>query len=723
MTTKSRTHVNPHALTAGDFLGGLTATAVVLPQSMGLGVALFLNMGFDASAGALAGLVGAAVLSLFSGLAGATRGMISAPNGPVVTLLAVSLGAVAAEGVTGDSLLLALMAILLLTGLFQFLLGATGSGQLVKFIPYPVVAGLVTGIGMLMISSQTQPLSGAGGQAMGLAWMTVPAVTALLTFSVSELAPRFMPRVPGIVCGLLVGVAAFHLLMYFAPAPTPDAWLVGTIPGINSIQLGIDSSLLGGLPWPIILVSALTLTVLASIDCLLTAVVADEATGARHNANKELTAQGIGQLIAGLLGGIGGGGTKGSTLVAIKSGGGRWAAVVSGFTLILLILYLGPVGQALPIGALAGVIIYVGIGLFEWNILHWLREPVTRLDALVAMLVVATTVTFDLVAGVGVGLFGSVLLFVRSHVNAPLVHTRLTGKENHSLLFRSGEERALLDQHGDSIVYLELRGNLFFGTVDRLYTELLPDLNTPVLMVVNMRRVQSMDMSGLKLFKQMIERLDAHGGQMIYSNVRKSGFKTRKMHSLLHWLEPDAQLPNVKTFKSTDAALEYAEDQLLQSLGCEPAKATHRVEIEDSEMFRHLGADTRAAVTAMLKPLSLERKTLVYAAGEFGDCLYFIVTGQVELRLPTRVYHYKRLAKLGPGSFFSEDTFLAPAERTAAAVVTQDAELLVLDRNFFESLEKNKQRELGWTVLNEVGSSLARQLRWTQSEVRRLERW
>lgn len=704
-------------------MGGLAATAVALPQSMGLGVALFLNMGFDASAGALAGLVGAAALSLSSGLTGATRGMISAPNGPVVTLLAVSLGAVAAEGVEGDAILLALVAIVLLTGLFQFLLGVTGSGQLVKFIPYPVVAGLVTGIGMLMVSSQMKSLSGEDAQAMGLQWMAVPAATALLTFGVSEIAPKFIPRVPGIICGLVVGVLAFHLMMYFAPAPTPDAWLVGTIPGIDSIQLEFDTSLLGGLPWPVILVSALTLTVLASIDCLLTAVVADEATGARHNANRELAAQGIGQAVAGLLGGIGGGGTKGSTIVAIKTGGGRWAAVAASLTFILLILFLGPIGQALPIGALAGVIIFVGISLLEWNILHWLRTPATRLDALVAMLVVATTLAFDLMVGVGVGVVGSVLLFVRSHVNAPLVHDRLTAKDHHSLLYRTEEERELLDKHGDSIVYIELRGNLFFGTVDRLFTELMPDLNRPILLILNMRRVQSMDMSGLNLFRQMIKRLDAHGGQMIYSNVRKSGFKARKMHKILLWLEPDNELPKVKTFKSTDAALEYAEDELLQRLGREPAGTTHRVEIEQSDMFLHLSPDTREAVKSMLQPVSLKRKKLVYAAGEFGDALYFILKGQVEIRLPTRVYHYKRLAKLGPGSFFGEDAFLDPAPRTSAAVVTRRAELLVLDRQFFESLEKKKQREVGWAVLNEVGSSLARQLRWTQSELRRLERW
>ena len=157
--------------TSGDLPGGLAATAVALPQSMGLGVALFLAMGLDASTGALAGLVGAASLSLFSGLAAATMGMVSAPNGPVTMLLSVSLTSVAAQGIQEDGILLALVIIMVLTGLLQLLLGITGGGQFVMFIPYPVVAGLVTGIGVLMIMSQLQPLSGEEVKAPGGGWM------------------------------------------------------------------------------------------------------------------------------------------------------------------------------------------------------------------------------------------------------------------------------------------------------------------------------------------------------------------------------------------------------------------------------------------------------------------------------------------------------------------------------------------------------------------------
>ena len=708
---------------SGDLLGGLAGTAVALPQSMGLGIALYATMGLDASAGAMAGLMGAAALSLVSGLVGATIGMISAPNGPVTMLLAASLASVAAHGVQGEGLLLALVAIMLLTGLFQFLLGISGGGQLIKFIPYPVVAGLVTSIGVLMVLSQLNTLSGEGAQAFSSGWSVVPAATALITFGSIKIIPQVLPSVPGIISGLLVGIAAFHLIMLVAPGPTPESWLVGTIPGLDAIRFDVDASAFVSLPWELILVSALTLAVLASMDCLLTAVVADGETGARHDARRELAAQGIGQAIAGLLGGMGGGGTKGSTLVAIKTGGRRWSAVVSSLTFAVLILFLGPVGNALPISVLAGVIIYVGVGMLDWNVLRWLRRRMTRLDGTVALLVLITTLVFDLMVGVAVGVVSSVFLFLRVQVRARVIHERATGKERRSLHYRTEEERKLLDEHGDRILYFELRGNLFFGTVDRLFTELISDLDRPVWMILNLRRVQSLDMSGLNLFRQMQKRLSAHGGHLLYADVRKSAVKERKMHKLLNWLGPEDELPKVKTFKSNDAALEYAENELLKDLGYVPVKATQRVELEHNELFRRMKPKTREALKSVMRPLSLKRKEMVFTYGGLDNTIYFILQGEVEIRLPTRVYHYKRLAKLGPGSFFGEGGFLDPAPHTATAFVTQDVELLTLNREAIELLAEKRQREAGWAVLYELGGSLARQLRWSRSELRRLERW
>jgi len=147
------------------------------------------------------------------------------------------------------------------------------------------------------------------------------------------------------------------------------------------------------------------------------------------------------------------------------------------------------------------------------------------------------------------------------------------------------------------------------------------------------------------------------------------------------------------------------------------------VDLEQNELFRSMKPKTREALKAVMKPLSLKRKEIVFTYGGPDNTLYFILQGEVDIRLPTRVYHYKRLAKLGPGSFFGESGFLDPAPRTATAVVTKDVELLTLDREAIESLAEKRQREAGWAVLYELGGSLARQLRWSRSELRRLERW
>lgn len=706
-----------------EILGGLAGTVVAVPQSMALGVALFVGMGFDASAGVVAGLIGAAGLSLASGVAGATAGMISAPNGPVTMLLAASLASVAADGITGDGLLLALTSILVLMGLFQFVLGISGGGQLIKYIPYPTVAGLVTGIGVLMVLSQLEPLSDKGSETLGFGWVVFPGIIALVTFAGIKLAPRVLPGVPGIISGILLGIGVFHLVLLAAPGPVPESWVVGTIPRLDLAGYELDRSAFSSLPWRIILVSALTLAVLASVDCLLTAVVADEATGERHDARRELAAQGIGQALAGLLGGVGGCGTKGATLVAINSGGRRWAPLVSSVAFLMLVLFLGPLGRVLPISVLSGVIIFVGVGMVEWHMVHWLRRPQTRLDGVMAVLVVATTVAFNLMDGVAVGVLGSILLFLRRLAAAPVIHERTAGRDVRSLQFRTAEESALLEAHGDRIVYVELRGNLFFGTADRLFSELLPDLEQPVWMIINMRRVQYVDISGLHLFRQMIKRLHAHGGQMLYSNVRKSAVDKRKMHKLLLWLGPEPDLPTVKTFKSTAAAIEFAENALLTALGHPPANINQCLEVDKNEIFRQMNPKARETIKSVMHPLFLKRKQTVFNYGDPGDALYLILKGEVEMRLPTRKYHYKRLGKRGPGSYFGEASFLNPGLRSATAFVTQDVELLMLDRTAVDSLAAKQNPEAGLSLLFEVGSSLARNLRQARAELRRLERW
>ncbi len=710
-----------HGLTLGDLLGGIAGAAVALPQSMGLGLILFTAIGFDASTGAMAGLLGAAVLSLSSGLVGATRGMISAPNGPVTMLLVASLGTLVADGVQGPGLLLSLTVILLLAGLLQFLFAFTGGGHLVKYIPFPAVAGLVTGIGILMILSQVQSLTSSAAEEVGVLWGWVPFLTALITLVGIKVSQKYLPQVPSVIGGLLAGTTYFHLLVLIMPATFPAAWVVGTIPSLHSIVSIPELSAFRGLPWLHILAAALAVALLASIDCLLTAVVADGRTGARHDARRELAAQGTAQILVGLLGGLGGGGTKGSTLVAIDSGGRRWSAVTAGLAFLSLLLFMGPVGRFLPVSVLAGVIIYVGVGMIDVNILGWTQRPRLRMDAMVAMAVIATTVGYDLLAGLVVGVVGSVFLFIRGQLSLPVLHERATGGERRSLKERSEEERLLLDQNGDRIVYVELRGNLFFGTADRLFTELMADLERPVWMVINMRRVQHIDTSAMYLLRQMAARLRRNGGTMVYANVFKHSSGTRKINKAFRQLGRAVDLPKVKTFGSTDAALEYAENKLLRSLGWEPPPGGKRVDLAANSLCADLSPATIEALSGVLRPMSLDRKAMVYTQGEYGDAVYLVLQGEVETRLPTGRYHYKRIAKIGPGGYFGNVAFLQPGPRSTSAVVTRNAQLLVLDRAALRTLQESGEHAAAQHILESIVRTVTGQLRWTRAELARIE--
>ena len=734
----------------GDLVGGLTGMAVALPQSMGLGIALFLSMGLGASSGALAGLIGAAAISLVSGAAGNTRGMISAPNGPVVIFLIGALASFAAGGVGAAELPTVLAVLVVFAGCFQILLAVSGGGQLIKYIPYPVVTGLVTAIGVLMVASQLPSLFGGSegvstvlgiagtlmieaphvnltdhrSELLAGAWALVPAATAAVTLLGIYLVPRWLPKIPGIVGGFAVGLVFFHLVMLLAPGIVPDAWIVGRIPGLEALALDVTAGSLTGLPWHLIVVSALALAVVTSIDCMVTAVVADAATGSRHNARGELIAQGIGQISAGLLGGCGGGGTKGSTLTAIHSGGRRWPAVVAALSVVALMLFLRRLGEFLPISVLAAVIIHVGFHMLDWRIISWLRSKKARIDGVLAFVVAAATVVFDVMTGVGVGAVSAAVLFIRSQSAATAIHERATGKERRSLRHRTKEESKLLDDLGDRILYVELRGHLFFGTVDRLFTELYDDLRRPIWIVINMRRVQSLDMSGLNLLRQMTALITANGGHIVFANVYPGVAPDRKMTKVLRLLNPGDRGLKAKTFKNADKALQYAEDQLLtEATGQPPAGFAKRVEVEDNDLCRTMRPKVKASLRKILRPVSLPAKERIYTTGDTDSTLYLVIQGEVDIRLATDKYHYKRLKRVGPGSFFGEMSFLNPGPRVTTAVAMGDVELMALDQASAKAGADPLVKEAIQALQSEIGLDLAARMRWASTEICRLEKW
>lgn len=705
-----------------DVLGGFAGSAVVLPQAMGLGVVLFTGMGMNASAGAMAGLLGAAILSIVSGLFGATIGMISAPNGPVTMLLVGVFAQMGAKGAGVAEMMTALSAILILTGIFQLAFGAMGGGQLIKYIPYPVVTGLVTGIGLLMVKSQLLLLAqDFNGTTTVDLHNAVPVITAILTIAAISLVPRKFPKIPGALAGLIFGMLLFQILVHLTGKPEPG-WIVGTIPSLGSLQLGISIQSLRALPWSVVIAASLALTILATTDCLITSVVADSRTGKRHNARKEMVAQGAGQIVVGVVAGLGGGGTKGSTLVAIQSGGGRWSPVVCGMLMILLMLFAGTAGNYLPISVLAGVITFVGFGMIDFNIFTWLKHRENRVNGAIALIVIATIMILNLVTAVAVGVAIAVVIFIHSQIKAPIIHRRVTGAHHRSLCARADAERNVLDAQGSRIIMAELRGNLFFATADRLLNEIEADIVPGNIIILHFRRVKYIDLTGMILLTQIASRTASNGATLICCHLREELGFGEKVSEAFRQIDKKSDF-QVAIFQDTDTAFEHAENLLLESEGHREARRELHIPLGQNNFCRDMPDTIVELIEKVTTVAQFPRGSEIFKAGDFGQSLFLVLKGEVEIRLYTSGRSYKRMAKYGPGTYFGEIAFLIPGPRAASAVVIQDAEVMELARTAIMEMDHDAKADVALYLLFEIGGTLGVELRRSAADIYRLEQW
>ena len=359
--------------------------------------------------GAAAGLNGAIAVGFFASVFGGTRSQISGPTAPMTVAMAVVLTSYAGS-------LAEALTVVVLAGLMQVLLGASGIGRFVAYTPHVVVSGFTSGIGVIIMLMQSLPLlgaSGATGGPMGAARALPAAVgnvrTGALTIGMVTLAVGFLwPRrfsrfAPGPLVALVAGTALGVLVFGSAP-------VIGAIPtGLPTLQFRFSPAdfLLHALQ------PAIILALLGSVDSLLTSLVADSMTGNRHNPDRELIGQGIGNMAAGLIGALPGAGATMGTVINIRSGGSTpVSGVLRALLLLALVLGLGRFVEPIPLAALAGVLIKVGWNIVDWRMLvrvHRLR----REHLFVMLTTLGLTVFVDLITAVAIGLIASGMVHAR----------------------------------------------------------------------------------------------------------------------------------------------------------------------------------------------------------------------------------------------------------------------------------------------------------------------
>jgi len=549
----------PKAFTQ-DLVAGLTVGLVALPLAMAFAIA----SGVPPQAGIYTAVVAGFLISALGG----SRTQIGGPTGAFVVIVA---GIVVKFGLSG----LALVG--MMAGVILLVMGLTGLGSAVKYIPRPVTIGFTNGIALLIASTQIKDFLGLHTAAVPseflprmamlveraatLQWQTV--VIAVASLAIILLWPRLTKRIPGSIVALLVATLAvtiFHL-----PVETIGSKFGGIPQGFPHFSLpAFHAALI--IP---LLPSAFTVALLAAVESLLSAVVADGMSGDKHNSNMELAAQGVANIVSPLFGGIPATGAIARTATNIRSGAlTPMSGMIHAATLLAILLVAAPLARFVPLGALAAVLFVVAYNMGEW------REIGTILSLSVADIAVwittfALTVLADLTVAVGVGMALAALLYIYRVAETTTVQA-VTPE-----YLEDGQAHILQDKEiPANVTILRIHGPFLFGTTEKLAdaTRNLSDFREIV--VLRLRNMTALDATGIHALEQFSERLHKAGKTLLLCGARDQPSQLLSRSDFLKHLGPENILPNVQAAidraESLQADFEGVAPELAQDLEQHP---------------------------------------------------------------------------------------------------------------------------------------------------------
>jgi len=527
-----------------DLYGGLTAGVVALPLALAFGEA--------SGAGPIAGLWGAIFVGFFAALFGGTNSQVSGPTGPMVVVFAGIYSSLSGEPAL-------VFAVVVLAGLIQIAFGVFRLGQYVRLVPYPVISGFMSGIGCIIIALQASRLFGHEPEASG----TIPALNAvpgavmdpnfaaltiaLLTLGLVFKWPKAWGRIiPGPLAALIIGTL-ISLVLKGAPVlgDIPTGFPAFVLP-----QFTRDTFL-------IVLEAAFILAVLGAIDSLLTSLVADNMTRTRHNSDRELVGQGIGNTIAGLFGAIPGAGATMRTVVNIRTGGRtRLSGMIHAVLLFAVVVSLAPLAERIPHAVLAGILVKVGYDIIDFSYLTRAHKG-PRWDLALMAVVLGLTIFVDLITAVAVGVILAALAFVKKMADDQLA-AFVDRKDATSDI----EERQIFDEAGERLMLFEFGGPLSFGAAADLghhvRERVKPHTNA---IVLDFSRVPYIDVSAARAVETIACDARQSGKDLFFAGVNPS------VAEVLSALDADHCLPDGNRFETRIEALKQAIDSIRRGAG------------------------------------------------------------------------------------------------------------------------------------------------------------
>lgn len=497
---------NRHKFIA-DLIAGITVGLVALPLAMAFAIA----SGVSPQAGIYCAIVTGFLIAVLGG----SRTQVSGPTGAFVVVI---FGIVHEHGLSG------LFMCTMMAGVILILLGVTGMGTAVKFFPRPVIIGFTNGIALLIASTQVRDFFGLtmvripGEFLPRMAWIaehfhTISWPSTLLataSLAIILIFNRYIKRVPGTVVALVAGTLAVIVLKL--PVETIGTRFGGIPSGLPSFQvpeLRLDLI-------PVLFSSALTIAMLGAIESLLSATVADRMTKDRHNPNVELIAQGVGNVVSPLFGGLPATGAIARTATNIRSGAQTpVAAMIHALTLLAILLFAAPLARHIPLATLAAILFVVAYNMGEWREVPPLLK-LTKADISVWAITFALTVLADLTLAVEVGMLLAALLFIRK------VTLTTTVSEVTPEYVDDGRVHILQDKDiPDYATIIRIHGPFLFGATDKLSEVIEPIDRLPPIVILRLRNMTAIDATGLVALEELADKLHASGRHLILCGARE----------------------------------------------------------------------------------------------------------------------------------------------------------------------------------------------------------
>lgn len=694
-----------------------------------LGLVAFAPLGADA---ARLGIAASFAAVIAGGLVYALRGSVAVAVGGPSSATALILAGLVAQLAQDPDLklasvfgLAALGAVaassVVLMGLLQIGFGLLGLGRLARFVPQPVLAGFMNGVALMILVTQVPVLLGlpaltslSDASALTRAQPLTLAL-GLATAGTVWLVRWKWPRAPALLLALVGGTGLFFWLNAtwpgFALGPVVGPLPQGLI--LPDVLIGLFHTDVFAL-WQrhagAVLLTAAVLAVIGSLEALLTAVNLDHLTHTRHDSRRELLALGLANMASGACGGLPLVLLRARAILLVQAGAlGRGPVIAALATFAVLYAVGGPLIALLPKTVLAGIMLTIAVALAD----HWTRQLLRQLRAgersadlwlslFVVASVCAVTVVLGFVAGVASGLLLSMGVFIRS-MNRSLLRGRVSAAERPSRRIYGPAQEALLQHARRRVTLLELEGALFFGSAERLVAEvdtLAPDCRC---LVLDLRRVNTIDESGAVLLQQLSSQLAQRHVMLLMAGVRADNAHGRRLRAFGCFRES----PRQDWWPDADHAIEAAELLLLAEAGITAPQAA--VPLAQTSLLRELEPVQLERMKALLQERSLPAGTLLFREGDAGDCLYLLAQGSISI-ISGAAESRQRYVSFSPGVMLGEIAMLDGAGRSADAVVDSDSVVYAFTREAFDGLRMTDPA-LGERLMRNIAVHLSERLR------------